>query len=259
MLRKRLVGVITVRNGWAVQSFGFGRYLPLGRPEVLARNLDRWGADEILVQCIDRSSADLGPDIGLIERVARKGISTPLIYAGGIRNASEGVAAIHAGADRIAVDTMLHEDPDEIKRIEARLGAQAVIAALPLSSDGGTLLHKNYRTGALAPIAEPVLSLLRNRVVSEVLAIDWRNDGGSAYDGSIVDTFPIKDMPIIAFGGLASADQLRAVLVRRNVVAAGIGNSLNYREHAIRLLKQSLGDLPIRAHSHQRGLTAEHV
>ena len=60
MINKRLAGVITVKDGWAVQSFGFRSYLPLGRPEVLAENLDRWGADEIILQCIDRG--DLGPD-----------------------------------------------------------------------------------------------------------------------------------------------------------------------------------------------------
>lgn len=56
MLKKRLVGVITVRRGWAVQSFGYRRWLPLGKAEVLAQNLDRWGVDEIFVQAIDRSA-----------------------------------------------------------------------------------------------------------------------------------------------------------------------------------------------------------
>jgi cyclase len=258
VLRKRIVGVITVRNGWAVQSFSYGRYLPLGRPEILAKNLDRWGADEILLQCIDRSGTHLGPDIGLIERVAHKGIATPLIYAGGIRNADDGVAVVHAGADRIAIDTLLWDTPDQARRLEERLGAQAVIAALPLSIEPEGLLRRNYRTGALAPLDDALLDLLKRRVVSEVLAIDWRNDGGTAYDTRLIDAFPVKDMPIIAFGGLASAEQLRGVLTRRTVVAAGVGNSLNYREHTVRLLKQTLGDLPIRAHSHQRGLTHDH-
>lgn len=252
MLRKRIVGVITVRGGWAVQSFGYGRYLPLGRPEILARNLDRWGADEILLQCIDRSASALGPDFALIESVARKGIATPLIYAGGLRNADDGVAVVHAGADRVAVDAMLWDAPDEVAQLEARLGAQAVIAALPLSIEAEGLMHKNYRTGALSPLGGPVAEILRLRTVSEALVIDWKNDGGRAYDTRLLDAFPAVDMPVIAFGGLASADQLRGVLSRPTVAAAGVGNSLNYREHTVRLLKQALGDLPIRAPSHQR-------
>ena len=41
MIRKRLVGVITVKDSLAVQSFGYKNYLPLGNPEILVENLDR--------------------------------------------------------------------------------------------------------------------------------------------------------------------------------------------------------------------------
>ena len=52
MLKKRLAGLITVLDGWAVQSIGYKKYLPLGRPEIIAENLERWGVDEILVLSI---------------------------------------------------------------------------------------------------------------------------------------------------------------------------------------------------------------
>ena len=58
---KRLIGIITVLNGWAVQSFGYKKYLPIGRPHIIAENLDRWGADEIIILSIDRSRHSLGP------------------------------------------------------------------------------------------------------------------------------------------------------------------------------------------------------
>ena len=121
MSRKRLVGVITVKDGWAVQSFGYARQLPLGRPEVLAANLDRWGADEILLQCIDRAAA--GPDLELLERVSRQGLSTPLIYAGGVRNAADGIAAVKAGADRICLDALLQDRPAAALAVGEPLGA----------------------------------------------------------------------------------------------------------------------------------------
>lgn len=73
MLKKRLIGVVTVKHGWAVQSFGYRRHLPLGRPEVLVQNLDRWGADEILVQCIDRSASGLGPDLDVLGKISKLG------------------------------------------------------------------------------------------------------------------------------------------------------------------------------------------
>ena len=52
------------------------RWLPLGKPECLVENLDRWGADGIVVLAIDRG--DQGPDLKLIERLSGLGLSTPL-------------------------------------------------------------------------------------------------------------------------------------------------------------------------------------
>ena len=45
----RLIGAVIVRGGIAVQSIGYKKWLPLGKPECLVQNLDRWGADEIVV------------------------------------------------------------------------------------------------------------------------------------------------------------------------------------------------------------------
>ena len=53
MLKTRIIGVVTVKAGWAVQSLGFRRHLPVGRPEIAIEYLDRWGIDEIVVLHID--------------------------------------------------------------------------------------------------------------------------------------------------------------------------------------------------------------
>ena len=103
MLKKRLIGVIAVKDSWAVQSFGYGRYLPLGRPEYLAENLDRWGADEILVLSIDRSLQELGPDLRVVRRISAMGLSTPLAYGGGIHTAEQAAAVIQSGAERVCL------------------------------------------------------------------------------------------------------------------------------------------------------------
>ena len=250
MLKKRLVGVITVKNGWAVQSFGYRRYLPLGRPEVLAENLDRWGADEIILLCIDRTGQGGGPDLTLLDRVSRKGLSTPLIYAGGIRNAEDAVAVVKAGADRICVDALLHDAPLRIKQISASLGAQAVIASLPLARGGDGLVWLDYRMRQAHALNSVLLDVLRSGVVSEALIIDWQHEGmAGQFDTRLVSEFPVKGMPLIAFGGLSEPSQLRTVLQFEQVAAVAVGNFLNYREHAIHHYKSHLAGLPVRPSS----------
>lgn len=247
MIKKRLVGVVTVKDGWAVQSFGYRRYLPLGRPEIVIENLDRWGADEILVQCIDRSRRSLGPDLALLKRIGLLGLSTPLIYAGGISTVEHGAAAVQAAADRICLDAVLQDDLGAVAELSEHLGAQALIASLPLSREPDGLRWLDHRSGTSRPLGGPLLDALAGGVISETMVIDWRHEGQpNAFDMGLLEDFPIEHIPLIAFGGLSQADQLRAVLGMPRVVAAGIGNFLSYREHAIQALKLELPGIPLR-------------
>ncbi len=247
MLRKRLIGVITVKDGWAVQSFGYRRHLPLGRPECLAENLDRWGVDEILVLCIDRSCSQLGPDLSLVNRLGRLGLSTPLTYGGGIHSAKEAVAVIQAGAERICIDAALHDTPQPVREMSAHLGAQALVAALPLSCTSRHLEWFDYRHRTFTPLDKASLSLLTEGVVSEAMLIDWRHEGHPrAFDMDLVRHFPLDGVPLIAFGGLSDPAQLRQVLGVPRIAAVAVGNSLNYSEHAVQTLKRQLTDLPLR-------------
>lgn len=242
MIDKRLIGVVTVKDGWAVQSFGYRRYLPLGRPEVLVENLDRWGADEILVQCIDRSLAGLGPDFALLERIGRRGLSTPMIYAGGIRNDQDAVDAVGAAADRVAVDALIRDDLDAVARAGARLGNQALIGALPMNAEGWL----DYRTGRAEPLSEALRDALVSGVLSEALVIDATHEGSrDAFDADLLESLP-GEFPLIAFGGISEAAQMQAILARPRVVAAAVGNSLSYQEHAVQALKKAMPGAPIR-------------
>lgn len=241
MLKKRLVGTVIVRNGWAVQSFGYSRYLPLGRPACIVENLNRWGADEILVQSIDRSRNGLGPDMALIDSLARLGLDTPLIYGGGIRSVDDALQVVQRGADRIVVDAVLQDGRSVVESLSARLGAQAVIANLPMSMTEHGVSLLDYRTGQERPMPVRVAEGFANGLVSEVLLTDWRHEGmPAAFDQELLDAFPCPGLPLIAFGGISEPRQIRSLLARPNVAAVAIGNFLSYQEHAIQKLRNAI-------------------
>jgi imidazole glycerol-phosphate synthase subunit HisF len=245
MIMKRLAAVITVRCGIAVQSFGYARHLPMGDPAVVAHTLDRWGADEIILNCIDRQP--LGPDYALLERIGRLGLATPLIYAGGIRSHAEGVRVVKLGADRVAVDALLRDRPDEILALSESLGAQGIIAALPVSLAGGKLLWRDYRRRTDEPFSATLLETLSAGRISEALLIDWQNEGSSGgFDAGIIDAFPVATMPVIAFGGANVPPLMCRLLGNPAVAAVAVGNSLSWREHAVQRLKADLAGLPVR-------------
>ena len=75
MIKKRLIGVVTVRNGIAVQSFGYRRWLPLGRPEVLVEARDDGGFD-VRLDSSAWPTVEIDP---AVEELARtSGRSSPL-------------------------------------------------------------------------------------------------------------------------------------------------------------------------------------
>lgn len=252
MFKKRLVGVVLVKDGLAVQSIGYKRYLPLGKPEYLVENLDRWGADEILIQVIDRSLDGLGPDYHLLESIAKNGIRTPLIYAGGIKTVQDGLNVVKFGADRIVFESLLHDNLPIVKALSKQLGAQALIASMALSLNGSSLNWLDYRDKSLSIIPYNILTLVRSGFISEVLISDWMHDGiPGGFNQNIIHEFPLSDVPIIVFGGISNAEQIGLILQSDRVSAVAIGNFLSYREHSIQAYKRALAGLSLRPPSYQ--------
>ncbi len=246
MLKKRLIGVVTVKDGWAVQSFGYRRYLPLGKPEILVQNLDRWGADEILVQCIDRSAKRLGPDLEVLGKIDKLGCSTPIIYGGGVLQPTDAIKVVSRGADRVMVDAMLFDAPELIETVARDLGSQAIIAHLSARMGPEGLLAKDHRTLAELPLSEWVRRLPLEWF-SELMITDWLHEGlPESFDIRLLKVESLVDKPLLYFGGISSAKQLQQVLRHTKVAGVGIGNFLNYREHALQALKHCLKNCPIR-------------
>lgn len=247
MLKKRLIGVITVRQGWAVQSIGYNKYLPLGRPEVLAENLDRWGVDEILIQCIDRTTNNSGPNLVLLDSIAKAGLGTPLVYSGGISTPDEALAVIQRGADRIAVDAALRDSPEAVDAMASQLGAQALIGVVPCVVHDGLPQIWCYRSRSIKSFGPTTQGVFKSGAVSEILIVDAANEGRpQGFQQELLTIPELQGMPIIAFGGISTHEQMIELYQKSNVVAVAVGNFLNYREHAVQRYKAELKTTPVR-------------
>ncbi len=242
MVYKRLIGVIAVENAWAVQSFGYKRTLPLGRPEMLAENLDRWGVDEIVILDFGRSRQGLGPDFKLLNRLTALGLGTPLAYGGGICSVDDAVAVIQTGVERICIDSLLHTVPKTVCDLAAHIGGQAIIGALPVKrANEQGLAWYNHRSGVISDLDTEIIGLFSEQYISEALLIDYRHEGiENSFDASIPSLFSeyINSVPLLLYGGISEFSQVETYLEYENVVGVCIGNFLNYKEHAIQQFKE---------------------
>jgi cyclase len=247
MIKKRIIGTIIIKDNLAVQSIGYNCYLPLGKPEILIENLDRWGADEIVILSIDRTLNNLGPNLNLFEKIKNISISTPLVYGGGIRNSKDAIEVIKLGADRILIDQLLISNPNEIEKMAGFLGAQAIVASIPILYSNINLFWYDYIQKKELPFSDFPAYLFNKKYISECLTIDCVGEGHfSAFNIEIVKSFPFKNIPLIPFGGVSEIAQMNELLAFQSVAGIAIGNFLSYKEISIQRIKESLIKHPIR-------------
>ena len=149
------MGVITVLDGLAVQSIGYEKYLPIGNPAIVAENLNRFGIDEILIQSINSSKQDEGPDFELIKSFNKIKLTTPLIYSGGIQTKEQALKVVNSGIERIVLDSVLYKKNNQISLISDALGKQALIASLPIFVDKIGIKAYNYIVSKIDSFVSP--------------------------------------------------------------------------------------------------------
>ncbi len=242
MTKRRIIGTLILRDGIVVQSIGFERYLPVGRPEIAARFLDTWGIDEIVLLDITARREGRTIDPETVSRVARA-IHSPLTIGGGLSTLDDVHDVMRAGADKIAVNGLLLEKPDMLTTIAHRFGVQCIVASIDvLRTDDG--LHV-AADGARQILDDDPVTLARRAAeagAGEILLNAVHRDGmRTGYDLELVDMVAgAVHVPVIALGGAGHPDHIREVLADTGAAAAAAGNFLHYTEHSVAAIKTQL-------------------
>ena len=248
MLKKRIIGNIIVKDNIAVQSFSYRYYLPIGKPVIVLENLDNWGVDEIAITVIDRE--DNGPDLKLLEKINKYKITTPLIYGGGIKTKDEANEVISLGVERIMLDSIIYEYPDNLPEIYNELGSQALLLSLPIISEEKGIFFYNYKKREKLKDLN-INKILDEKFFSEIVLIDVNGEGGYlGFDKLILNYMKeLTSIPFITFGGITTTRDIKNCLGDEAISAVMIGNSLNYKENKIYHLKKNIQESWLRKHN----------
>tara|TARA_B100000787_G_C16158921_1_gene280394 strand:- start:606 stop:1319 length:714 start_codon:yes stop_codon:yes gene_type:complete len=237
-MRSRIIGSLIVKDNIVVQSFGFKNYLPVGDVKICCENLNNWEVDEIIITSIDRSKYNLGPDLELIDEVSKSGISTPITYAGGIRNLNDAEKVISKGADRVCVNNLIMTNISSIKDIALSIGSQSLLASINIIKSKNNFFWFNYIKKKLLPIESIPLDLLH--YVSEIIITDVNNEGlDDKFDLKVADiTKKIFDKKkIIFFGGICTKKKTSLIKEKISNSSYAIGNFFSHKELANQYFK----------------------
>ena len=144
MLTRRIIPCLDVRDGKVVKGVRFRDHVEMGDILVLARRYRDEGADELVFYDITASPEGRAVDRGWVERVARE-IDIPFCVAGGIRSVDDARAILHAGADKVSINSPALERPELIDELAAAFGVQCVVVGIDsLRDDDGVWRVRQY-------------------------------------------------------------------------------------------------------------------
>ena len=117
MLAKRIIPCLDVTGGRVVKGVNFVNLRDAGDPVELAARYNEQGADELVFLDITASSDDRDTMVDVVARTARE-VFIPLTVGGGIRSVDDARRILHAGADKVSVNTAAVRRPELITRTE---------------------------------------------------------------------------------------------------------------------------------------------
>ena len=227
MLSRRLIPCLDVKDGQVVKGVRFRDHVVMGAIEDLALRYRDEGADELVFYDITASPEGRGVDVAWVERVARI-IDIPFCVAGGIRSVEQARAVLHAGADKVSVNTPALERPELINELAAAFGVQCVVVGIDSLRDAdGQWRVRSYtgdpaKTQALRKRTLDWVVEAQQRGAGEIVLNCMGNDGvRTGYDlEQLRAVRALCRVPLVASGGAGDAQHFADVFLDADVDAA---------------------------------------
>lgn len=242
MLKKRITATLVVKDGIVVQSIGFKRYLPIGKPSIALEYLSTWGIDEIILLDISATVNSRQPDYEMIRNASAK-CFVPLTVGGGISNVEHIKELMHCGSDKVAINHAAIYQPELITAAAEIFGNQCVVVSIDaVKTKAGYFVydHKNKTNLDFSPAAMAKRS--EELGAGEILINSVNRDGSyTGYDKDLINTVcDSVTVPVIACGGARNANDMLDVLLHTGISAASAGNFFHFTEHSVNTSKANI-------------------
>jgi len=129
MLSRRIIPCLDVRDGRVVKGVRFRDHVDMGDIVDLALRYRDAGADELVFYDIGASPEGRSVDYRWVERVSSL-LDIPFCVAGGIASVDTARAVLHAGADKISVNTPALARPQLVSELAEAFGVQCVVVGI---------------------------------------------------------------------------------------------------------------------------------
>jgi cyclase len=254
MLKRRLVAILYLRDGWIVRSENFSIHQVIGNPVPHVERMVQWDVDELVVLDISRGEAcyNIGRDDyrhrgaldlrDFIRRISAE-CRIPLTFGGRIRSFEDARRRIVSGADKVTLNTALADQPTLLMEVAHAFGSQAAVASIDYRLVNGS--PRVFVDGGERDLQVEAMAWAHraeDQGAGEILLNSIDRDGSArGFDiETIQRVVEAVSIPVIACGGAGHIRHFNACLSDTEVSAVAAGNIFHFTENAYPRTKKYL-------------------
>lgn len=229
----RLIARLDVKQNWLIKGVHMEGWRKVGDPGEAAAHYAATGADELLFMDVVASLYERNNLHEIVEKVASS-IFVPLTVGGGVRSAADVGALLSKGADKVAVNTAATRTPQLISEMSDLFGSQATVVLIEAIANGPNkweAMTDNGRNHTGRDVVEWAREA-EQRGAGEIVVTSIDRDGlGHGYDiGLLRQLTETVTIPVVASGGLGTAEHLDELIAQTQVSAAATAQAVHWKK-----------------------------
>ena len=251
MLKVRVIPTLLWKQFGLVKGVSFNSWRRVGPVLPAIKVYNQREVDELVLVDVVAHQSDEDPDFESIDEFGQE-CFVPLTVGGGITCIEQVQRLLRAGADKVAVNTAAHANPDLVSSVASRHGAQCIVASVDVRRDGNGS-WKCYSHAGQLPTGRDVVSWVReleDRGSGEILITSIERDGTmSGYDLDLIAAVASAvNIPVIASGGAGNYQHMVEAVLQAGASAVAAASIFHFTEQTPAEAKKALAavGIPVR-------------
>ncbi len=250
MLSKRIIPCLDVANGRVVKGVKFVDIVDAGDPVEAAIRYDEQGADELCFLDIRASHENRDTLYHMVTDVAEN-VFMPLTVGGGVKELADVENLLHAGADKVSINTAALFRPEFVREAAERFGSSTIVVAVDAKRTGDH--WECFTHGGRKPTGINAVDWARRMSdygAGEILLTSMDCDGTkNGYDipltAAVAEAVTAN---VVASGGVGALEHLAEGLTKGKADAVLAASIFHFGEYSIAETKTYLSEqgIPVR-------------
>jgi len=251
MLKKRIIPCLDVDNGRVVKGVNFIDLIDAGDPVEQAKLYNSEGADELCFLDITASSDNRQTLLNTVKKTAEN-CFIPLTVGGGVRNLEDVKKLLHAGADKVSINTSAVLNREFVKKAAEKYGSSTIVIAVDAKniSDNKWEVFTHGGREATGIDAIEYCQEVANLGAGEILLTSMDRDGTKlGFDVDLLKRITSKIyIPVIASGGVGTLEHFSQGILQGGANSVLAASVFHFGQLKIQDVKRYLADknIPVR-------------